>query len=70
MSENNGWLSCWCYEKTVQVDIKGTLEPGSIAQILTVEHCREEAGCDRLLSPGCLVGKRREGKFCDKKEET
>lgn len=67
MSEDNGWFSCWCYETKRQVNIKGELGHGSIAQILTVEKCSREATCQKVFSSGCLIGKRREGKFC--KEE-
>jgi len=68
MSDGNGWFGCWCYTTKRQVNIKGKLTPGSIAQILTVEKCSKEAACPQMFSSGCLIGKRREGKFCNEKE--
>jgi hypothetical protein len=64
VSDNNGWFSCWCYATKRQVNIKGELDYGSIAQILTVENCSQEATCPQVFSSECLIGKRREGKFC------
>jgi len=67
LSEGNGWFSCWCYTTKRQVNIKGKLRQGTIAQILTVEKCSKEAVCPQVFSSGCLIGKRREGKFCIEK---
>jgi hypothetical protein len=64
LSENNGWFSCWCYVTKRQVNIKGELQQGSIAEILTVKKCSHEESCPQVNSHECLLGKRREGKFC------
>jgi len=68
MSDGNGWFGCWCYTTKRQVNIKGKLTLGSIAQILTVEKCSKEAVCPQVFSSACLLGKRREGKFVEKKK--
>lgn len=57
------WFSCWCYEKKKMVNIKGKLESGRIAQILTVEHCDQEIDCDKARSSGCLIGTKRESRW-------
>ena len=62
MLSDNEWLSCWCYETKKQVDVKGKLEPESIAQILTVEHCSQEDDW-KVFFFGYLIGKKREGNF-------
>ena len=69
MSDGNGWFSCWCYDAKRQVNIKGELQQGTIAKILTVKKCSREAICPQVFSSGCLIGKRREGKFCEVAEE-
>jgi len=68
MIENNGWFLCWCYEAKRQVNIKGELQQDSIAKILDVKKCSREAICPQVFSSGCLIGKRREGKFVEKKK--
>lgn len=55
-------VSCWCYTRQRQVQVKGRIVGKRQADLLEILDC-EDKDCPKRYAVDCLIGKLREGRW-------